>query len=135
VVGLDGLCSEAAAADYVVNILPDSPETTDLYNETFFRGLRPSALFLNVGRGTAVVDSALLAALREGRLTGAVLNVFREEPLPAEHPFWAAPGLTLTGHIAGPLVPAALARLFVDNLMRFQAGAALNGEVDFTRAY
>lgn len=135
VVGLDELCREAAAADYVVNILPDSPETTDLYDETFFRALRPSALFVNVGRGTAVVDAALLAALREGRLAGAVLDVLREEPLPAGHPFWDAPGLTLTGHIAGPLVPAALARLFVDNLARFQAGEALRGEVEFTRAY
>lgn len=135
VVGLDELCREAAAADYVVNILPDSPETTDLYDASFFHALRPSALFLNVGRGTAVVDAALLAALHEGRLAGAVLDVFREEPLPADHPFWDAPRLTLTGHIAGPLVPAALAWLFVDNLARFQAGEALNGEVDFASAY
>ncbi|MNY32876.1 Glyoxylate/hydroxypyruvate reductase A [compost metagenome] len=88
-----------------------------------------------MGRGTAVVDAALLAALREGRLAGAVLDVFREEPLPAEHPFWAAPGVTLTGHIAGPLVPAALARLFVDNLARFRADDALRGEVDFAGTY
>lgn len=133
--GLDALHTEAAAADYIVNILPDTPDTTDLFDAAFFRALARGALFLNVGRGTAVVDEALVRALREGQLAGAVLDVFREEPLPAEHPFWDAPGLTLTGHIAGPLVPAALARLFVDNLRRFRGGEALQGEVDFASAY
>lgn len=135
VVGLDALHAEAAAADYIVNILPDTPQTADVYDERFFRAVAPGALFVNVGRGTALVDAALLAALHEGRLAGAVLDVFRAEPLPAEHPFWTAPRLTLTGHIAGPLVPAALARLFLDNLARLAAGVPLRGEVDFASAY
>lgn len=135
VAGLDALHAEAGAADYIVNILPDTPQTADLYDESFFHAVAPGALFVNVGRGSAVVDAALLHVLQEGRLAGAVLDVFREEPLPAQHPFWDAPGLTLTGHIAGPLVPAALARLFVDNLARYQAGEALHGEVDFAGAY
>lgn len=135
VVGLDELHAEAAAADYIVNILPDTAQTADVFDERFFRAVAPGALFVNVGRGSAVVDSALLGALRDGRLAGAVLDVFREEPLPAEHPFWTAPGLTLTGHIAGPLVPVALARLFLDNLAHLAAGAPLRGEVDFASAY
>ena len=135
VLGLDNLHEAAGAADYIVNILPDTPQTAGIYDEAFFSAVNPAALFLNVGRGTAVVDAALVRALREERLAGAVLDVFRAEPLPAEHPFWDAPGLTVTGHIAGPLVPAAVARLFVDNLARFQAGEALCGEVDFASAY
>lgn len=135
VVGLDNLHEAAATADYIVNILPDTPQTDGIYDAAFFAALQPTAMFFNVGRGNALVDDALLRALREGRLAGAVLDVFREEPLPAGHPFWSAPGLVVTGHIAGPLVPAALARLIVDNLERFRAGAALRGEVDFTSRY
>lgn len=135
VVGLDSLHEAAATADYIVNILPDTPQTEGIYDAAFFAALQPTAMFFNVGRGNALVDDALLRALREGRLAGAVLDVFREEPLPAGHPFWSAPGLVMTGHIAGPLVPAALVRLFVDNLERFRAGAALRGEVDFTSRY
>lgn len=135
VVGLAELPAEAGAADYIVNILPDTPGTDDIYDDGFFAALDPAALFVNVGRGNALVDAALVRALCEGRLAGAVLDVFREEPLPAEHPFWDAPNLTVTGHIAGPLVPAALARLFVDNLARLQAGGALLGEVDFAATY
>lgn len=135
VVGLDGLLEAAATADYIVNILPDTPQTDGIYDAAFFAALRPTTLFFNVGRGNALVDDALLRALHEGRLAGAVLDVFREEPLPAGHPFWNTPGLLVTGHIAGPLVPAAVARLFVDNLERFRAGAALRGEVDFASRY
>lgn len=135
VVGLAELPAVAGAADYIVNILPDTPGTDDIYADAFFAALDPAALFLNVGRGNAVVDDALVRALREGRLAGATLDVFREEPLPAEHPFWDAPNLTVTGHIAGPLVPAAVARLFVANLARLQAGDELLGEVDFADCY
>lgn len=135
VVGLADLPAVAGAADYIVNILPDTPGTDGIYDDAFFHAVAPAALFINVGRGTALVDAALVRALREGRLAGAVLDVFREEPLPAEHPFWDAPGLVVTGHIAGPLVPAALVRLFVDNLARWQAGEVLRGEVDFASAY
>lgn len=135
VVGLADLKAVAGTADYIVSILPDTPQTDGVYDDAFFRAVSPSALFLNVGRGTAVVDDALLCALQEGRLGGAVLDVFREEPLPAGHLFWDAPGLVVSGHIAGPLVPDAMARLFVDNLARFQAGAALRGEVDFVSGY
>lgn len=135
VVGLAELPAVAGAADYIVNILPDTPGTDGIYDDAFFAALDPAALFLNVGRGNAVVDAALVRALGEGRLAGAVLDVFREEPLPATHPFWDAPNLTVTGHIAGPLVPAAVARLFVANLARFQAGEALLGEVDFADCY
>lgn len=135
VVALADLQAVAADADYVVSILPDTPSTTNVYDQRFFQVLKPGAVFINVGRGNALVDEALILALQEERLALAVLDVFREEPLPLDHPFWRTPGLAITGHVAGPLVPQLMARLFIDNLAALQGGQALKGEVDFNQRY
>lgn len=135
VAGLDDLAREVAHADYVINLLPDTARTTDIYNAELFAAMKPSALFINVGRGTAVVEDDLLSALQHGQIAGAVLDVYRQEPLPESHPFWRVPNLTLSPHVAGPMVPALLARLLMDNLSRFHAGASLRGEVAFTQEY
>jgi phosphoglycerate dehydrogenase-like enzyme len=135
VYGLDALAEQAAWADCLVNVLPDTPATRDLYDAALFAGMRAEALFINAGRGVAVVDADLVAALRGGQLAGAVIDVCREEPLPAGHPFWDAPRLLLTGHSSAPTEPAAMARLFLDNLQRYHDGQALRGEVDFARGY
>lgn len=135
VMGMGGLQTAVREADYVINLLPDTAATTDIYNSALFAAMKTSALFINVGRGTAVVDEDLLAALRGKQLAGAVLDVFRQEPLPETHPFWQEPNLTITGHIAGPMVPALLVRLFLDNLTRFRQAGALRGEVDFAKGY
>jgi phosphoglycerate dehydrogenase-like enzyme len=135
VYGLDALAEQAAWADCLVNVLPDTPATRDLYDAVLFAGMRAEALFINAGRGVAVVDADLVAALRGGQLAGAVIDVCREEPLPAGHPFWDAPRLLLTGHSSAPTEPAAMARLFLDNLQRYHGGQALRGEVDFARGY
>ena len=130
VVPLTALPEAAAAADFVVNLLPDSASTRDLYDADFFAALPAGALFINAGRGTSVVDVDLIAALESGHLAGAVLDVFRQEPLPAEHPFWRTPNLHLTAHVAGPTSPAAAIQLFLDNLLRLQQGLPLHGAVD-----
>ncbi|AXW86073.1 D-2-hydroxyacid dehydrogenase [Lonsdalea britannica] len=135
VAGLGDLAREVACADYVINLLPDTVRTTDIYNAELFAAMKSSALFINVGRGTAVVEADLLSALQEGRIAGAVLDVYRQEPLPESHPFWQAPRLTLSPHVAGPMVAALLARLLIDNLSRFHAGQSLRGEVAFTQEY
>ncbi|MNF05575.1 Glyoxylate/hydroxypyruvate reductase A [compost metagenome] len=83
----------------------------------------------------AVVDADLVEALQQGHLAGAVIDVCRQEPLPAGHPFWSAPHLLLTGHSAAPTEPRLMAQLFVDNLRRYQAGSQLHGAVDFARGY
>ncbi|GAB7261931.1 D-2-hydroxyacid dehydrogenase [Dickeya ananatis] len=132
---LSSLEQAVTSADYVINILPDTPATTDIYHSGVFAAMKPSALFINVGRGTAVVDADLCSALRQQRIAGAVLDVFRQEPLPQTHPFWQTPNLTLTTHVAGPLVPARLGQLFLDNLQRFRQGASMAGEVDFSQPY
>ncbi|WP_137972333.1 D-2-hydroxyacid dehydrogenase [Pseudomonas sp. F(2018)] len=133
--GLDALAEQAAWADCLVNVLPDTPATRDLYDAALFAGMRAEALFINAGRGVAVVDADLVAALRAAQLAGAVIDVCREEPLPAGHPFWDAPRLLLTGHSSAPTEPAAMARLFLDNLQRYRDGQQLRGEVDFARGY
>lgn len=132
---LDSLAEEAAVADYVVNLLPDTAKTQNLYDAALFANMKPSAVFINVGRGTAVVDADLVAALQSKQLAGAVLDVFRQEPLPAQHPFWVANNLTLTPHIAGPMVSTLMVDLFLDNLQRYRKGESLRGEVDFTQEY
>jgi len=121
--------------DYVINLLPNTPDTQDLYDAKLFASFKPAALFLNVGRGAAVVDADLVEALKEGHLAGAVIDVCRQEPLPQRHPFWTAYGLLLTGHSSAPTSPVAMTDLFVENLKAFNAGEALRGEVDFSRGY
>ncbi|MFB6421687.1 MAG: D-2-hydroxyacid dehydrogenase [Candidatus Malihini olakiniferum] len=135
VFGIDSLEQEVAKADYVVSLLPDTTKTQNLYDAKIFECMKLSAIFINVGRGTSVVDKDLVAALKSGRLSRAVLDVFRQEPLPTEHPFWLTPNLTLTPHVAGPIMPALMVDLFLYNLQRYSQGGLLRGEVDFSREY
>lgn len=135
VAGLDQLPRLVGEADYVLNLLPDTPATHDLYNAALFARFSPTALFINAGRGVAVVDSDLVEALKQGHLAGAVIDVCRQEPLPQQHPFWTAWGLLLTGHSSAPTSPPAMVRLFLENLRAYQASQPLRGEVDFNRGY
>ncbi|WP_300725475.1 D-2-hydroxyacid dehydrogenase [Pseudomonas sp.] len=121
--------------DYVVNLLPNTPDTHDLYDAELFALFNPTGVFINAGRGVAVVDADLVEALRLGHLAGAVIDVCRQEPLPAKHPFWTAWGLLLTGHSSAPTSPPMMVQLFVENLSAYQQGQPLRGEVDFERGY
>lgn len=121
--------------DYVINLLPSTPQTVDIYDAKLFAQFKPTSLFINVGRGVAVVDADLVEALKEGHLAGAVIDVCRQEPLPQRHPFWTAWGLLLTGHSSAPTSPVAMVGLFLENLAAFEAGETLRGEVDFSRGY
>jgi phosphoglycerate dehydrogenase-like enzyme len=124
-----------AWADYVINLLPDTPATRDLYDARLLAHFRADAVLINAGRGVAVVDADLVAALEQNKLAAAVIDVCREEPLPPGHAFWTAPRLLLTGHSSAPTDPLLMSELFIDNLRRWQAGEALRGEVDFARGY
>ncbi|MCY1277265.1 Glyoxylate/hydroxypyruvate reductase A [compost metagenome] len=135
VAGMEALGRLVGEVDYLINLLPDTPATQDIYDAALFARCKPSALFINAGRGVAVVDADLVAALKDGHLAGAVVDVCRQEPLPPRHPFWTAYGLLLTGHSSAPTDPALMARLFLDNLERYRAGEALRGEVEFARGY
>ena len=124
-----------AETDYLVCVLPDTPETRRLLNEDRLRALRPDCVLVNVGRGSLLDEAALAAALRRGELRGAVLDVFCDEPLPADSPLWDAPGLVLTAHVAAHSRPADIARLFVANYNRYVAGEPLHDLIDFQRGY
>jgi phosphoglycerate dehydrogenase-like enzyme len=135
VTGREDLPRLAGEVDYLLNLLPDTPATRDIYDAALFACCKPSALFINAGRGVAVVDQALVNALQHNQLAGAVIDVCRQEPLPAGHPFWDAPRLLLTGHSSAPTEPRLLVQLFIDNLTRWRGGDALRGQVDFARGY
>lgn len=121
--------------DYVINLLPDTLDTHDVYDAALFAQFNPDGVFINVGRGVAVVDADLVEALRLGHLAAAIIDVCRQEPLPAKHPFWTAWGLLLTGHSSAPTSPTMMVQLFVDNLRAYQAGETMRGEVDLERGY
>ncbi len=131
---LDRLPELAARADYVVNLLPDSARTRDLFDRGLFRHFKPGATFINAGRGSAVVEEDLVAAMESGRVSWAVLDVCREEPLDRGSPLWSTVGVFLTGHTAAPSTPASLVRLFRSNLGRFRASEALEGVVELSLA-
>uniref|UniRef100_A0A653DXD0 Hydroxyacid dehydrogenase n=1 Tax=Pseudomonas marincola TaxID=437900 RepID=A0A653DXD0_9PSED len=135
VLAMGALAAQLASADYVVNLLPDTPATQNIYDAKAFAAMQASAVFINAGRGVAVVDADLVSALQQQQIASAVIDVCRQEPLPAGHMFWGAPNLLLTGHSSAPTQPALMAQLFIDNLQRFNNGERLHGAVDFARGY
>lgn len=124
-----------ARADFVVLTVPLLPETRGLIGEPQLAAMKSSAWLINIARGPVVDEKALIHALREHRIAGAVLDVFDDEPLPPEHPLWALDTVAITPHIAGPSIPAAIAPIFNDNLRRYAAGRPLRHRVDRTRGY
>jgi len=126
-----------SAADFVLLLLPSTPDTRDFMGAARLDAMRRDAWLLNFGRGDAVVDADLVAAVRQGHIAGAVLDVFRQEPLPSEHPFWSTPGITVWPHVGGlhPARDALVAGLVADNVRRFLDGVALTQLVDRTAGY
>lgn len=126
-----------AQSDFVLLLLPVTPETRGYMNSARLAEMKPTAHLLNFGRGELIVDADLVDAVRRKVIAGAVLDVFAVEPLPAEHPFWQTPGITVLPHIGGlhPQRDGVVAQLFVDNLKRFLAGQPLLHAVDHARGY
>ena len=122
-------------ADYVVNVLPNTPTTQNLVDAHFLSHMKPTALFINVGRGQAVVEADLATALHNGIIAAAVLDVYQVEPLPENHVFWDTPNLTLTSHTAAPSFPNEVFDIFIENYRRFKRGEALIYSVDFEKGY
>lgn len=133
--GAEGLHLALSEAEIVVLLLPLTPDTENLINAKRLGWLRPGAVLINPGRGALIEDAALLAALDSGQVGHATLDVFRTEPLPADHPFWAHPGITVTPHIAAETRPATAAEVIAENIRRSEAGEALLHLVDRHRGY
>jgi phosphoglycerate dehydrogenase-like enzyme len=121
--------------DYLVSVLPNTQGTHKIVNADLLNALPSHALFINVGRGSAVDESALLNALNQNKLAGAVLDVFEQEPLPKDHPFWTTPNLLMTFHTSAPSLPEDLAKLFIENYKLFHTGQPLKHQVDFDKGY
>ena len=126
-----------AQSDFVVLLLPSTPATDNMFNAERLAKMKPSGWLLNFGRGSLIVDADLIAATKEKRIAGAVLDVFRQEPLPADHAFWDAEGIIVLPHVGGPHPQRdrIVAKLFVDNLGRFLDGKPLTQIVDRAAGY
>lgn len=124
-----------AECDYVVSILPSVPGTDELLGRAAFTAMRNSAVLINVGRGNVIVEQELCDALHNREIAGAVLDVFREEPLPESSPLWDTPGLKITGHVAAVSRPQDIAEVFIENYQRYVAGESLNYLIDFAKGY
>jgi phosphoglycerate dehydrogenase-like enzyme len=127
-------------SDFVVLVVPSTPQTRGMIGATELAQMKPGAYLINIGRGDAVDETALCAALQNGQIAGAALDVFQQEPLPDDSPLWAlanAGKAILTPHIAGqtPHYEQRAADLFAENLRRYVAGETLLNRVDFTRGY
>jgi glyoxylate/hydroxypyruvate reductase A len=130
-----GLHRALAEADFVVVAQPLTAETRGLIDGTALAAMRPEAWLLNVGRGAVVDDTALVRALAERRIGGAILDVFATEPLPADHPYWGLDNAVITPHISGPSTPDEIAPIFNRNLARWLARRPLLHVVDRDRGY
>jgi glyoxylate/hydroxypyruvate reductase A len=125
---LDGL-------DLLVSVLPATATTEGILNRRTLSRLADGAHVVNIGRGAALVEGDLIALLDEDKLSGATLDVFREEPLPSDHPFWRRPEIVVTPHISGLTVPEAAVAQVAGKIARLERGEPVTGVVEFERGY
>jgi phosphoglycerate dehydrogenase-like enzyme len=137
IAGADELADAVGWADFVIDVLPGTPTTTHVFDVGVFGGMKPTTRFINVGRGSTVDEDALVEAVRDGRLAGAALDVFEDEPLPSGHPLWDLPNVVVSPHMSGDFAGwrETVVELFVDNLRRYLTGEPLRNVVDKTRGY
>jgi len=122
-------------ADFVVVLLPLTDATRGIVGAAALDAMKSTAWLINIARGAVVDEAALLAALEQKRIAGAVLDVFDREPLPPSHPLWKLDNVVVTPHISGPSTPDEIAPIFNDNLARYLAGRPLRHVVDRVRGY
>ena len=119
-------------ADFVIVTLPHTPATEGMFDRARFARMKRGAFFINIGRGMTTRLDDLTEALRAGEIAGAGLDVFEQEPLPAEHPLWTMPGVLITPHMAGygPNLDERRYEILRDNCRAMMAGTALRNVVD-----
>jgi glyoxylate/hydroxypyruvate reductase A len=128
--GAESLAQALASAEILVGLLPQTPETIDLLNAERLALLPKGSFIVNAGRGTLIVDDALIAALDSGQVAQATLDVFRTEPVPADHPFWSHPGVTISPHIAAATRVSTASEKITENIARSESGEPLLHAVD-----
>jgi len=119
-------------ADFVIVTAPETPQTQGLFHRERLQQMKPTGYLINISRGAIVVLDDLVAALAAGEIAGTALDVFQQEPLPADHPLWTMPGVLLTPHVGGegPYLQDRRTELLLDNCRRFAAGQPLRNVVD-----
>jgi D-2-hydroxyacid dehydrogenase (NADP+) len=124
VIPTDRLVDAAGEADFLINVLPASPDNIGLFDDAVFAAMKPSAYFINVGRGETVDEPALIAALREKKIAGAGLDVFGREPLPPDSPLWDMPNVVITPHVGGYVAEYEdyVMPIVIENMRHFLAG-------------
>jgi glyoxylate/hydroxypyruvate reductase A len=133
--GADGLRDLLARSEILVCLLPLTAETEGILCARNFALLPRGASLVNAGRGAHLVEADLISALDGDQLSAAALDVFRDEPLPSEHPFWRHSRISITPHIAGITNPATAAPIILDNIRRFEAGGPPLNRIDRARGY
>lgn len=133
--GRDGLAATLEVAEILVLLLPQTPATENLLSAEALAAMPQGAVIINPGRGALIDDDALLAALDAGHIGHATLDVFRTEPLPPDHPFWAHPSVTVTPHIASETRADTASRVIAENIRRSEAGEPLLYLVDRRAGY
>jgi glyoxylate/hydroxypyruvate reductase len=121
--------------DVLVSVLPNTTATQGILNRRTLGCLADGAHVVNIGRGAALVDADLLALLDSGKLSGATLDVFHDEPLPAAHPFWQRPEILVTPHISGLTVPGAAVAQVASKIAALERGEAVSGVANSARGY
>jgi phosphoglycerate dehydrogenase-like enzyme len=124
VIPTERLTEAAAQADYLINVLPANPENIGLFTRAVFAAMKPTAYFLNIGRGETVDEAALIDCLREKRIAGAALDVFASRPLPADSPLWDVPNVVITPHVGGHVAEyeGYVMPIIIENMRHFLAG-------------
>ncbi|MFI8418359.1 glyoxylate/hydroxypyruvate reductase GhrA [Serratia sp. NPDC078593] len=133
--GEDQRAAFLAGTKLLINLLPNTPETVGILNHALFSQLAQGAYLINLARGAHMVEDDLLAALTQGQLAAATLDVFANEPLPSAHPFWRHPRVTLTPHIAAITLPQQAMDAIARNIQAIESGEIPSGLVDITRGY
>jgi glyoxylate/hydroxypyruvate reductase len=133
--GNEQLAAFLSRSEIVVNLLPLTPETENILSAKTFAQMPKGASVINLGRGQHIVDDDLIAALDSGQIVAATLDVFRQEPLPKEHPFWRHPRITVIPHASRGQFPGEITPLICAHLRRFQRGEPLTDRVDIAAGY
>lgn len=122
-------------SDYVVLMLPATPATYNLVGRAAFKAMKKQAYLINICRGHVLDEVALVEALKQGQIAGAVLDVVKQEPLPPNSELWDCPNLIVSPHISGPALPKDMAEFFKMNFLKYLRGEPLQGVVDLARGY
>jgi glyoxylate/hydroxypyruvate reductase A len=133
--GVDDLSQAVRGADVLVNLLPLTSETADILDRDIFAQLGDGAFVINAARGGHLVDDDLIAALDDDKLSGAALDVFRQEPLPDDHPFWSHPKIRISPHAAAQTYRDSAVQVIAANILRYERGEPLQDLVDRQRGY